>query len=66
MPPVFVKLKPGFKTSSWNPTAKILDVHSIKENLIQALIDGVCSEFLEVACFTKIKCLNEFCESVSL
>lgn len=46
--PVFVKLKPNIKTSAWTPTAEILDVDSIKDTLIQALIEGDAEAFKEI------------------
>lgn len=46
--PIFINLKPNIKTSSWKPSEEILDTESVKEALIEALIDGDTEAFKEI------------------
>lgn len=46
--PQYLKLKPGTKTYSWNPTAEILDEDNLKAALFDALKDGDTQAFKEI------------------
>ncbi len=46
--PQFIKLKPGVKTFSWNPTAELLNEDNLSKSLFQCLKEGDTETFKEI------------------